>query len=214
MFKGGTLSVGTHPVVILGHGVDFKIMDVRVEANVAGYPRERKFLWFFTIPNLAHLQNLYRAIEEARSDFWGAISSIVFSRTNDIFSRTLSAEIIDLFLSSLHRLQNEYHSLITQNDIEEQRLQNILENHFFLLDPNKSFTKEKRTIGKYYADFVLKYDDGNLTLVEIQLNHDSIIERGQPSKGFKEALQQLEDWFIWLEENDPDAFSRCRGLSL
>jgi hypothetical protein len=212
MFKGGTLSVGTHPVVALGHGVEFKIMDIRVEATAERYPRERKLVWFFTIPNLVYLQNKNRAIEEAKSDFWNAISDIALSRTNDIFSRTLPREIVGIFLESLGRLRSEYHSLITLADIEEQRLQNFLENHFFLLDPSKSFTKKKRSVGKYLCDFYLEYDDGTIKLVEIQVNHDSIIEKDHLSQGFKEALLQLKEWFSWLEENDIDTFSHCEGM--
>lgn len=210
--KGGTLSVGDHPVIILGQGVEFKMMEVRIEAKRDRYPRERKFVWFFTVPNFERLNNLSRATEEAVHDFWDGISSVILTRTDDILSRSLTSDIIKLFIESLERLQRDYHSLITMEDIEEQRLQNFLENHFFLLDPNKSFTKEKRSVGRYLADFVLKYDDGHLNFVEIQLNYDPIMKRGQPSKGFKEALKQIEDWFEWLETHESTTFSSCTGL--
>lgn len=211
-FRGGTLSVGDHPVIILGEEVDFKMMDVRIESKRKGYPRERKLVWFFTVPNHERLSNLNRATEEAVDDFWDSISSVILTRTDDILSRSLTSDIIKLFIESLERLHWEYHSLITLEDIEEQRLQNFLESHFFLLDPYKSFTKEKRSVGNYLADFVLKYDDGHLNFVEVQLNYDPIMERGQPSKGFGEALKQIGEWFEWLETHESTTFSSCTGL--
>lgn len=212
IIRGGTYSVGDHPVIVLGQGAEFKLMDTRVEAKAKGYPRERALIWFFTDPCNRHLITHRRAKEEAVQDFWHTLGSIVFSKLDDILMRDLTPKIVDVFLDSINRLQKEYHSLITREDLIEQRLQNFLENHFFLLDPHRSFTMEKRKIGNYLADFVLKYSDGNITLVEIQLNNDPILKNEALSEGFKEAVQQIQSWFKWLEENEPMTLSKCSGL--
>jgi hypothetical protein len=212
MMKGGTLSVGNHPVIVLGQGVEFKLMNIRVEACVRGYPREREFIWFFTDPCRTYLVSQERAEEEALHDFWDTIGSIVFTKLDSIAGRKLNSDIVSILLDSVNRLQKEYHSLITLEDIEEQRLQNFLENHFFLIDPNQSYTKEKRQLGPYYPDFVLRYADGNITFVEIQRNNDPFIENGALSKGLKEAIGQLRSWFEWISANQPALFSKCSGL--
>ena len=210
--KGGTFSVGTHPVIVLGQGVEFKLMNIRVEASVTGYPREREFIWFFTDPCRIYLVSKERAEEEASYDFWDTIGSVVFTKLDSIARRKPDSGIVGILLESVNRLQEEYHSLITLEDIGEQRLQNFLENHFFLIDPNQSFTKEKRKLGPYYADFVLKHTDGTITFVEIQRNNDSIIEDGEPSRGLREAIGQLRSWFDWTSANQPEVFLRCSGL--
>jgi hypothetical protein len=212
MVKGGTLSVGGHPVIVLGQGVEFKLMNIRVEASVRGYPREREFIWFFTDPCKTYLVSQERAEEEALHDFWDTIGFIVFTKLDSIVGRKLDSDVVSILLDSVNRLQEEYHSLITLEDIEEQRLQNFLENHFFLVDPNQSFTKEKRQLGPYYPDFVLRYADGNITFVEIQRNNDPIVENGALSKGLKEAVGQLRSWFEWISANQSAIFSKCSGL--
>jgi len=108
-------------------------------------------------------------ITRAKRDFWSIVSHVVFTRLGDILKRKFASGVADVFLESVKRLRNEYHLLITREGIEEQCLQNFLENHFFIIDPQRSFTKEKRKLGGYCADFILKYDDSSLTLVEIQL---------------------------------------------
>lgn len=210
--SGGTFSVDEHPLIILGSGVDFKLMDIRVETRAKGYPREREFLWFFTDPSRTWLSNRERAMEDAKYDFWNRIAHVVFTKLGDILKRKFTSDVADVFLECVKRLRDEYSLLATREDIEEQRLQNFLENHFFIIDPQRSFTKEKRKLGKYYADFILKYDDGSSTLVEIQLNSDPIIENGAPSNGLREAVEQQRSWFEWIKQNEPSKLPDYSGL--
>ena len=209
---GGTFSVDEHPLIVLGSGVEFKVMDIRVEARAKGYPREREFVWFFTDPSRTWLTSRERATEDAKYDFWNRIGHVVFTKLADILKRKFASNVADVFLESVKRLRNEYRLLITREDIEEQRLQNFLENHFFIIDPQRSFTKEKRKLGEYYADFILKYNDGSLTLVEIQLNSDPIIENGAPSNGLREAIEQQRSWFEWIKQKEPSKLPDYSGL--
>ena len=48
-----TLNVGNSPAIMLGFGCEFRFLNIRIEANVSGYPREFEFLWFLTFPNNA-----------------------------------------------------------------------------------------------------------------------------------------------------------------
>ncbi len=79
------------------------------------------------------------------------------------------------------------------------------------MSPRCIAIKEKRRLGQYIPDFVLKINDKR-NLIEIQLNYDPIIQDGKPSSGFKEALKQVDDWLNWIESNEPEMLPKYTGL--
>lgn len=211
VIKGGTFDVGTHPFIRLSSGADVRILQARIEASVRGYPRERMFLWFLTSPNEKYLSK-NRAEFEAEHDFWGYLQFLVTTRLDDLLVRGVEKETLLLFQSSIERLKEKYHQLISRQDLDEQMLQNFLEDHYFLLSPERKAEKEKRKLGPYIPDFILRYADDTLTLVEIQLNRDPIIQNNQPSSGMKEAIEQLKNWFEWIDSNEHSTLPRYSGL--
>lgn len=211
VIKGGTLDVGTHPVIALSSGADVRILQARIEASVKGYPREKMFLWFLTSPNKKYLSK-DKAELEAELDFWGGLESLVLTKLDYLLSRRVEEETVSLLQKSLERLRQEYLKLISRQDLDEPTLQYFLEEHYFLLSPGNIPKKEKRKLGPYIPDFILRYEDNALTLVEIQLNRDPIIQNNQASSGLKEAIKQLKDWFKWIDSNQHSMLSRYRGL--
>lgn len=211
VIKGGTFVIGDHPFITLSSGVDVRILQARIEASVKGYPRERMFLWFLTSPNKKYLSKS-KAEKEAEIDFWGYLQSLIFNRLDDLRARRVEEETLLLFQKSIERLKEEYLQLISRQDLREQMLQNFLENHYFLLSPKRKAEKMKRNLGPYIADFILRHEDTTLTLVEIQLNRDPIIQNNQPSSGMKEAVGQLENWFEWIDSNEHSTLPKYSGL--
>lgn len=206
-----TASVGYHPFITLSKSCDIKIKQVRVEASVKGYPRVKEFLWFFTYPNLEYL-TIDIAEKSANEDFWSYISWYVSTKLHELLSRRVQKATIALFRKAIEDLRHNYLSLISREDLEEQMLQQFLENHYYLLSPDKTPKLEKRKLGPYIPDFILKFNSDLLTLVEIQLNRDPIIINNKPSSGLKEAIKQLNNWFEWIQENDPSSLCNFNGL--
>jgi len=206
-----TLDVVDHPVLKIPIGCDIKFKEIRVKAITKGYPREYELLWFLTSPNLTYL-SVNRASEDAEDDFWDKLSSIVFMKSDDIRSLKITEKTLSLFIESINRVREEYRRLITRQDLDEYMLQSTLEKYYFLLNPKRKMIMKKRLIGPYKPDFILEYEDEAETLVEIQLNRDKIIKNGKPSSGFKEAIEQIQNWFEWLKMNDPSNLLKYNGL--
>jgi len=196
----------------LPSGVEVRFLQIRVEAKVRGYPRERMFLWFLTNPiDKKHLSR-ERAKSEAEYEFWGYLQHLVTTRLDYLLARRIEVETFLLLQKSIERLKEEYLQLISRQDLDEQMLQNFLASHYFLLSPRQKAEKTKRKLGTYIPDFILRCEDDTFTLVEIQLNRDPIIQNNQPSSGMKEAVKQLKDWFKWISSNEPSTLSRYSGL--
>lgn len=212
LIQGGTYDIGTHPFIKLRSGVEVRFLRIRVEASVRGYPRERMFLWFLTSPNAYKHLTKDRAESEAELEFWAYLQHLVTIETDYLLARRIEEETLLLLQKSIERLKKEYLQLISRQDLDEQMLQNFLERHYFLLSPKRKAEKMKRKLGPYIPDFILRYEDNNLTLVEIQLNRDPIVQNNQPSPGMKEAIGQLKKWFKWIASNEPSTLSRYSGL--
>ena len=60
--------------------------------------------------------------------------------------------------------------------------------------------------GQYRADFIiLSACSGywNCVLIEMQSPKDRIfLKKGEPAKGLREALRQVQDWKMWIEANE------------
>jgi hypothetical protein len=210
VIKGGTIDVATHPLIALSRGCDVRILQIRVEASVAMYPREKELLWFLTYPNEKYLSKS-KAEHEAEVDFWGFLQSLVTSRLEYLLTRGIEEETLKMLQDSIQRLLTDYINLITRADLDEQSLQGFLESHYFLLSPARKVEKVKRKLGPYVPDFILQQENGTLTLVEIQLNRDPIIQNNEPSAGMEEAVQQLKSWFKWIDINEHSTLARYTG---
>jgi hypothetical protein len=211
LLKGGTFSVSDHPLFIIGVGSEVRLMNMRIEAIVQGYPLEIEFAWVLTFPNKKYLKK-ERAEKEAESDFWDSLASPLMEDMANLFNKNLGIQTVKLYLQYLAKLRDELNRLITRQDIVEQQLQDFLEKHFFLLFEAKPIVKKSRGIGDYLTDFTLDLNDGSKLLVELQLNNDPIIFNDKPSVGFNEAISQVTDWIRWIRNNDKLNINKYSGL--
>jgi hypothetical protein len=206
-----TLSVGTSPVLSLGKNCDIQFQDVEIRASCKGYPKVLDFAWIITYPYIPFLSE-ENAKLNSNNSFWEYFSWLVWMQYHILLTYELHKATLELISHSIDNTKTEYLSLISRNDLLEQHLQEFLEKHQILIDPINIFDLDKRLIGIYSPDFILKYDLNKYLLVEIQLNNDTLIDNYHLSKGLSEALQQVDDWFSWIEKNDPNKFENYSGL--
>jgi hypothetical protein len=208
---------GLEPYVIIQGDGDIRFESVRFEAEKIRslYPQEKDLLWFFSNASYVQITN-DRAQRDAISDFWGHIHWLIFKKYD--FASLEPRDIpkaIDVFkgiIEVLTSLLDQYHALITRQDLDEQMLQMFLENHYFLISPYKIPQLQSRTLCHYKTDFTLAYEDGSSTLVEIQLNNDILFSGNKRTDGLKEAIRQITDWFQWLKQNAPNRLQSTNGL--
>ena len=205
-----TLRTNSFCPIIIGFGCEFRLIEVRIEANAKEYPREFEYLWFLTSPNKCYLTK-ENAQSTADEDFWGKINHLLTIGMKDIFSVDLGKKTIETFIQYLSKIEVEMGALISRQDLAEQQLQAFLEKYFFLLFNGKPIVKKFRDIGIYKTDFTLQLADDAVMLIEIQLNNDPIIVNDKPSKGFQEAIVQTSTWFDWIEHNDFKNFIKHSG---
>jgi hypothetical protein len=210
ILQGGTFNVGKHPFIKIQDGAEVRILEVRIEADAIGYPRERMFIWFLTYPNEKYLR-IDKATSNAEYDFWGHLQLLATRKLDDLLSRKVGEKTLLLFRSSVERLREECIRLFSREDLDEASLQYFLEEHYFLLSP-KRVEKMKRKVGSFIPDFILNHGDNTFTLVEIQLNRDPIIQNGQLSSGMKGAVGQLKNWFEWISSNESQTLAKYKGL--
>lgn len=211
VIQGVTCNINDHPLFTIGMGSEIKFMMNRIEASVQGYPKEFELLWVFTFPSEKFFSK-NRAQSDADEDFWSGLSQTLAANLNTILTKKLEANTTDLLIESIENVRSEFNKLISRNDLVEQQLQNFLDQHYFLLFDGRPIIKKTRKIGSYVSDFKLELEDGNIILVELQLNSDPIIINGKPSGGFKEALNQINEWFEWLESNEEANLGNYSGL--
>ncbi len=209
--QGGTYVVGNHPLFTIGMGSEARLMDIRIEASVEGYPSEIEFVWLFTFPNRKNLVK-EKAEEGAEYDFWNGLSSTLMKDMENILNKNLGIQTVELYRQHLQKLRGELNRLITRHDLVEQQLQDFLERHFFLLFEDKPIIKKLRDIGNFLTDFTLELSDGSKLLVELQLNNDPIIVDNKPSYGFNEAITQVANWIGWVKNNDSQNANKYSGL--
>ena len=77
---------------------------------------------------------------------------------------------------------------------------------------DKPIITKSRAIGPFKTDFTLDLSGGSKLLVELQINRDEIVLNGKPTPEFTEAVEQVEEWFKWIEDNDKENLPFYSGL--
>lgn len=208
--SGMTCRIGISPLFTIGLGSEARFSEIRVEASSVNYPREFELLWLFTFPN-QHYFNLKKAESSAIDDFWERIGRGINLNVEDFFKVNFGKTTLEIFLKYLEKVRYKLNGLITRQDIVEQDLQNFLEMHYFLLYEGRPLVKKGRDIGGFKTDFTLELNNGIIVLTELQLNYDPLIINDKPSSGLKEAIEQINDWFGWIERSDINNIDRYIG---
>lgn len=209
--SGGTFAVSDHPLLTIGTGSEIRLLDLRVEASVEGYPIEFELLWVLTFPNMKYLTPR-RAEADAEYDFWNQFQSVLARKIDVISSMKFEENTIKLFRQYIEKVHFELCRLISRKDLTEPQLQNFLDEHYFLLSEDKPIVKKSKVLGDYNTDFTIEHSDGSILLIELQLNRDPIICNGKPSDGFREAIGQIKNWFGWIKQFDGTNLGRYSGL--
>lgn len=151
------------------------------------------------------------ARERATTEFWHFLQWLTFGEKSKLIA-VRSQDALSLLIKSLEVLCEEFKSLIERADVREQELQSFLEQHIYLISPDKKPTLGNRKVGHdYLTDFTLIYEDNKTTLVELQLNK-AILNANTPSRDFQDALTQMKNWFAWLSSTKPSDLTNTDGL--
>jgi ppGpp synthetase/RelA/SpoT-type nucleotidyltranferase len=113
--------------------------------------------------------------------------------------------------SETDRLQDrltEFETLIDNPAVHEKRdVHAFLTEHPFILHPNPDMLESEVSIGlgtEYRMDFLIREAEKDYVVVEIENpRHPVITQRGDISAPVNHALQQVEDWQEWIEDNLP-----------
>lgn len=164
-----------------------------------------RFLWMITEDCVELTEQ--KAKWYARKDFSRVLNHILF-----VWSPTKLSETAKKFLTEmLNDLKIRFQALISRTDVDEQEIQDFLEDHRFIIDPNAKQVWSKENLGEgNQADFILGYAD-SIRVVEIKRPFDRIFDRNlQFSAKTREALSELSRYQQWIELNESMA-KGCYG---
>lgn len=131
--------------------------------------------------------------------------------------KPLSENPFEAVATHIENVCDEFILLIDSPDTKEPDVQSFLEKqgNTFIVAPHNRSIHPRRAIGgnRYIPDFVVERADGDYHFVEIESPNVSIYQpKGQePSSGFTHAVQQVEDWLRYIDEN-LDSVRREDGL--
>jgi len=156
-----------------------------------------RFLWMMTGDCVELTEQ--KAKWYARKDFSHHLNYILF-----VWSPTEISETAKRFLiKMLNTLKNRFQELISRTDVDEQEIQDFLEDHKFIIDPNAKQVWSKENLGEgNQADFILSYAD-SIRVVEIKRPVDRIFDKKlRFSATARKALSELLRYKQWLESNE------------
>lgn len=184
-------------VIHLDKSCEVQMMNCRL-SGVNDYGRVNsliRFLWMMT-ENCVELTE-QKAKWYADNDFTRYLNHILFIQP----PLQLSAKIKKTLITMLKELQKQFEELISRTDVDEAEVQDFLEDHVSIIDPNVKRALPKQALGtNNEADFILVYDDG-VRVVEIKKPHDLIFKELIFSSITNLALSELTRYQKWLKSN-------------
>ena len=161
------------------------------------------FLWMMTEDCVELTEQ--KARWYAQDDVSRYLNYILF-----VWSPTEMSETVKRFLiEMLKGLKSRFEELISRTDVDEQEIQDFLEDHKFITDPNALQVWPKQNLGEgNQADFILGYAN-SIRVVEIKRPFDRIFDRKlRFSATTRKALSELSRYHQWLESNESVAIGR------
>lgn len=155
-----------------------------------------RFLWMITGDCLDFSEDKARWF--ARKDFLYYLNQILFVWSPSKLSETAKKFLINM----VSDIKNKYQELISRTDVDEQEIQDFLEVHRFILDPNAQQVWFKESLGKKNeADFIIGYGH-SIRVVEIKRPYDRIFDNNmQFSATTRKALSEISRYRKWLTSN-------------
>ena len=93
-----------------------------------------------------------------------------------------------------------YNEIIRTNNIELDMLKFFKDYKFILAPLAKRIDPEFSLDRKYFIDFVT-FDNDDVKLIELESPNENIFINNRKSKIFIDSINQVKDWFDWIEEN-------------
>jgi hypothetical protein len=147
--------------------------------------------------------NAQSAKEYATAD----IEILLLGLAAGIPQKELSENPFESVAIHCEKVCNDFFTLIDNPSTKEAEVQAFLEvpAHQFLVTPHCKEVIPHKPLGGYrfVPDFVVHRPDGDYHFVEIE-SPNSTIYKGQgqePTAGFSHAIQQVEDWLRYIDQN-------------
>lgn len=147
--------------------------------------------------------NAKSAREYATAD----IEVLLLGLAAGIPQKELSENPFESVATHCEKVCNDFFKLIDNPSTKEMEVQAFLEvpAHQFLVTPHCMEVFPHKPLGgnRFVPDFVVHRPDGDYHFVEIESPNSRIYQgQGQePTAGFTHAIQQVEDWLRYVDEN-------------
>lgn len=117
-------------------------------------------------------------------------------------------DLLPLQLERLNGIIAEFERILERPDVHEKRdVHPFLKKHSFLLHPNPDSILSEVPIGvgtQFRMDFLIRDASGRYLVVEIENPQRQLFTKaGNLTASVSHAVQQVEDWQEWIEDNLP-----------
>lgn len=121
--------------------------------------------------------------------------------------RNLVEDPFEAVASHVEAVCDEFQRLVDNPETKEDAVQTFIEKpaHLFVVAPHNKAIYPRRPLGgnRFVPDFTIHRPDGDYHFIEIESPNVPIYQtRGQePTSNFTHAIQQVEDWLRYVDEN-------------
>ena len=172
------------------------------------------------LPEWRNLRGLIAEVQ-IRTAFADAFVKATHDLLYKLPSSASAAEKINFAVNNTDNLSRklaEFQDLLEKDGVHEKLdIHPFLKNNAFILHPNpdKVLSEVQIGVGKEYVlDFLVHEADGPYVLVEIENpRHALVNSNGDISAAVNHALQQVEDWQEWIEDNLPTVQKKFPDMS-
>lgn len=182
----------------------------RVFSPATNLPTSGKFV----LQNIFPFMDLIWLVDElglnaqsARKWATADIEVLLLGLAAGIPQKELSENPFESVATHCEKVCDEFFTLIDNPSTREMEVQAFLEvpAHEFLITPHCREVFPHKPLGgnRFVPDFVVHRPDGDYHFVEIE-SPNSLIYQGQgqePTAGFSHAIQQVEDWLRYIDQN-------------
>lgn len=145
--------------------------------------------------------------QSARGCVTADIEVLLLGLAAGIPEKELSANPFESVAAHCEKVCNDFFTLIDNPSTKEAEVQAFLEApaHQFLVTPHCREVIPHKPLGgnRFVPDFVVHRPDGDYHFVELESPNSPIYQgQGQePTAGFSHAIQQVEDWLRYIDQN-------------
>jgi len=157
-------------------------------------------------------------IRTAFADAWAKATHDLIYKPPSESSAAEKIEVAFHQTEKFARAVADFQDLLDQDDVHEKRdIHPFLKENSFILhsSPIEILSEVQIGVGKEYVlDFLIREADGSYVVVEIENpRHTLVNANGDISAPVHHALQQVEDWQEWIEDNLPTVQRKFPDMS-